>query len=55
MCLIIHLLNAFSAFPGVQARMLYSITDLRMFSGLYCLCTCLVFQETPVGLLLAFF
>lgn len=55
MCLIIHLRNAFSAFPGVEAWMLHGITDLSVFSALYCLCYCLVFQETPVGLLLAFF
>ena len=52
MYLIIHLLNNFSAFPGVHARMLHSITHLCVMPALRCLCYFFFFQQPPIDLLL---
>lgn len=52
MFFIIHLLNVFSVFLGVRAKMLHSATHLCVMPALYCLCYFFFFQQPPTDLLL---
>lgn len=54
MSLIIHLLNTFSAFPCVHARMLHTVTHSCVKPALYYSCHFLFFQQQPVDIFLAF-